>query len=312
MVRRMFLVTALLALLGAGLHMMAVPADAQTSDAQMAPPGTVTETPITTAPTPDAPPGAVPRTVIRIDDGSGAAAAKAARDASLALAWKSLPQSEKTLAVGSVLLLVAVTAALLYLAMSTDMLRDNAPATFAGVTGAHGKPLRRAFSLAQSQMAWWFVIVLAAYLYLFLVTGELDTLTGQALCLMGLGTGTAMGAAMVEQNKTNPILAAYQGVLAQVADPATPPADLPTLTATRDTLARQLASRDFVHDILTDANGISLHRFQTAVWTVVIGVLFLIETVVHRKMPDLDPYSLGVLGISAGTYLGFKIPEQPN
>ncbi|WP_145735095.1 hypothetical protein [Nitrospirillum pindoramense] len=296
--------TALLALLGAGFHMAATTADAQT-----APPGTVTETPVTTTPTPDAPAtGGVTRmTHIEVVPDPAAA-----RDASLALAWKSLPQGEKTLAVGSVLLLVAVTAALLYLAMSTDMLRDNAPATFAGVTGAHGKPLRRAFSLAQSQMAWWFVIVLAAYLYLFLVTGELDTLTGQALCLMGLGTGTAMGAAMVEQNKTNPILAAYQAVLTQIADPATPPADLPTLTATRDTLARQLASCNFIHDILTDANGISLHRFQTAVWTVVIGVLFLIETVVHRKMPDLDPYSLGVLGISAGTYLGFKIPEQPN
>ncbi|TWB22921.1 hypothetical protein [Nitrospirillum bahiense] len=306
--RRMFLVTALLALLGAGFHMMAATADAQT-----APPVTVTETPVTTTPVPGMPPTSGVTQMIHVDDPEGAAAmAKAARDASLALAWKSLPQSQKTLAVGSVLMLVAVTAALLYLAMSTDMLRDNTPPTFAGVTSATGKPLRRAFSLAQSQMAWWFVIVLAGYLYLFLVTGELDTLTGQALCLMGLGTGTAMGAAMVEQNKTNPILAAYQAVLAQMADPATPPADLPTLTATRDTLARQLASRDYVHDILTDANGISLHRFQTAVWTVVIGVLFLIETVVHRKMPDLDPYSLGVLGISAGTYLGFKIPEQPN
>ncbi|MEC4591688.1 hypothetical protein VPG91_11880 [Nitrospirillum amazonense] len=306
--RRMFLVTALLALLGAGFHMMAATADAQT-----APPVTVTETPVTTTPVPGMPPTSGVTQMIHVDDPEGAAAmAKAARDASLALAWKSLPQSQKTLAVGSVLMLVAVTATLLWLAMSTDMLRDNTPSTFAGVTSATGKPLRRAFSLAQSQMAWWFVIVLAAYLYLFLVTGELDTLTGQALCLMGLGTGTAMGAAMVEQNKTNPILAAYQAVLAQMADPATPPADLPTLTATRDTLARQLASRDYVHDILTDANGISLHRFQTAVWTVVIGVLFLIETVVHHKMPDLDPYSLGVLGISAGTYLGFKIPEQPN
>ncbi|MEA1673777.1 hypothetical protein [Nitrospirillum sp. BR 11163] len=306
MVRRMFLVTALLALLGAGFHMATTTADAQ---AQTAPPVVTTAPPAATAPAPGTAPGPsapAPRTTILVDPGA------AAPQPSLSATWRALPENQKTLAVGSVLVLVAVTAALLYLAMSTDMLRDNTPSTFAGVTSATGKPLRRAFSLAQSQMAWWFVIVLAAYLYLFLVTGELDTLTGQALCLMGLGTGTAMGAAMVEQNKTNPILAAYQAVLTQIADPATAPADLPTLTATRDTLARQLASRDFVHDILTDANGISLHRFQTAVWTVVIGVLFLIETVVHRKMPDLDPYSLGVLGISAGTYLGFKIPEQPN
>ncbi|MBB6251498.1 hypothetical protein [Nitrospirillum iridis] len=305
--RKVFLVTALLALLGAGVHMMASTADAQAQTAPplTAPPGAVTETSASATPAASSIITS-PRTTILVDPGPGAPQPR------LSAAWRALPESQKTLAVGSVLMLVAVTAALLWLSMSTDMLRDNTPSTFAGVTSATGRPLRRAFSLAQSQMAWWFVIVLAAYLYLFLVTGELDTLTGQALCLMGLGTGTAMGAAMVEQNKTNPILAAYQSVLTQIADPATPPADLTALTATRDTLARQLASRDFVHDILTDANGISLHRFQTAVWTVVLGVLFVIETVVHRKMPDFDPYTLGVLGISAGTYLGFKIPEQPN
>ncbi|MDE1146612.1 MAG: hypothetical protein PW843_08315 [Azospirillaceae bacterium] len=161
-------------------------------------------------------------------------------------------------------------------------------------------------------MAWWFVIVLAAYLYLFLVTGELDTLTGQALCLMGLGSGTAIGAVMVEQTKTNPILTAYQATLVQTADPTTPADAQPALALTRGALALKLASRNFLHDILTDANGISLHRFQSVVWTFVLGVLFLVEVVVHRCMPDFDPYTLGVLGISAGTYLGFKIPEQPN
>jgi len=73
-----------------------------------------------------------------------------------------------------------------------------------------------------------------------------------------------------------------------------------------------LASKNFFNDILTDVNGVSLHRFQALIWTIVLGAVFLIEVVVEEKMPEFDPYVLGVLGISAGTYLGFKIPEQPS
>ena len=73
-----------------------------------------------------------------------------------------------------------------------------------------------------------------------------------------------------------------------------------------------MASKNFFNDILTDVNGVSLHRFQALIWTIVLGAVFLIEVVVEEKMPEFDPYVLGVLGISAGTYLGFKIPEQPS
>ena len=60
---------------------------------------------------------------------------------------------------------------------------------------------------------------------------------------------------------------------------------------------------------MSDANGVNFHRFQMVAWTLVLGVIFA-ETV-RRKlaMPDFDNTVLGLMGLSAGTYLGLKITE---
>jgi hypothetical protein len=65
-----------------------------------------------------------------------------------------------------------------------------------------------------------------------------------------------------------------------------------------------------LQDILNDAYGISFHRFQMFVWTVVLGFVFL-ESVWNRlSMPEFSATLLALQGVSAGTYLGFKIPEK--
>jgi hypothetical protein len=63
-------------------------------------------------------------------------------------------------------------------------------------------------------------------------------------------------------------------------------------------------------DVLTDGEtGISFHRFQMFVWTLILGVLFIHAVWYRLSMPEFDPTLLALLGISSGTYLGFKIPE---
>jgi hypothetical protein len=62
-------------------------------------------------------------------------------------------------------------------------------------------------------------------------------------------------------------------------------------------------------DILSDANGVSFHRFQVAAWTLVLGIIFVIQVYKVLAMPNFDGSLLALLGISAGTYLGLKIPE---
>ena len=51
-------------------------------------------------------------------------------------------------------------------------------------------------------------------------------------------------------------------------------------------------------------------RFQAAVWTLVLGGVFLGKVVHEGAMPVFEPNTLALLGISGGAYLGFKIPEK--
>lgn len=70
-------------------------------------------------------------------------------------------------------------------------------------------------------------------------------------------------------------------------------------------------SRGFVRDILTNSEGTyGLHRFQIVVWTLVLGIIFLVSVVTVLSMPEFNATLLAAMGISAGTYLGFKIPEK--
>lgn len=65
----------------------------------------------------------------------------------------------------------------------------------------------------------------------------------------------------------------------------------------------------FLNDILTDENGaIAFHRFQIAVWTVVLGLIFVASVVRDLSMPQFSATLLALMGISATTYIGFKLP----
>jgi len=72
------------------------------------------------------------------------------------------------------------------------------------------------------------------------------------------------------------------------------------------------ASEGFGRDLLTDAGGINFHRFQMVVWTIVLGFLFCVGVYMNLAMPQFSTTLLALMGISSGTYLGFKIPEQQN
>ena len=77
------------------------------------------------------------------------------------------------------------------------------------------------------------------------------------------------------------------------------------------TLRVNPASGNFLKDILSDATGVPLHRFQMLVWTVVLGIVFALQVYRNLAMMDFSPELLALQGISGGTYLGFKVPEAP-
>ena len=67
-------------------------------------------------------------------------------------------------------------------------------------------------------------------------------------------------------------------------------------------------SEGFLRDIMQENTGVSFHRFQIFVWTIVLGLIFVFSVYKDLTMPDFNATLLGLMGISAGTYLGFKFP----
>jgi hypothetical protein len=69
-----------------------------------------------------------------------------------------------------------------------------------------------------------------------------------------------------------------------------------------------------MYDLLTEKDAgkgvVSFHRFQIFVWTIVLGIMFVANVYNQLAMPQFSATLLGLLGISAGTYVGFKIPES--
>lgn len=237
-----------------------------------------------------------------------------------------------TRAVLGFLLLIAALVALFVLTRRSNILRD--PRAVAGEGG------RASFSLARSQMAFWFVVVLLSYLYLWVVTGERDTLPVSVIALLGISAATALGGVVVDDPKNKVShdemtklqqqkaqvrsrLSALRGQLAALTAPtdalqrATCAQAVKSAEAEEAALESRLAvlsshyeaSGSFLRDVLSDDRGISLSRFQMLIWTLVLGVVFVVSVRTDLAMPDLSGTLLALLGVSSGTYVGLKVPE---
>lgn len=294
----------------------------------------------------------------------------------------------------AVLGVVAALVLFWLIAVRSDIIRDsNPPEPRSGE--------RRPYSLARFQMAVWFFVVIISYLFIFLLTGQYnDVLNDESLILMGIGAGTALGAAMIDSTKNStartnlnalnaqrskaeaelgdlksqladvehhikalsmpvptppptpvpppanaqpadgaapvapPAVPAQMPITAQVFAAASADPEVQELIQNRQTLKGKVAdaksqvaslkeqidniynnlqqpvSEGFLRDILTDHNGISFHRFQILMWTIVLVAIFVVRVYQDLLMPEFSATMLALMGISSGTYLGFKFPEQ--
>ena len=140
------------------------------------------------------------------------------------------------------------------------------------------------YSLSRTQICVWTIIIASAYLYLyFCVGGKVAaalTINQTALWLMGISAATA----------------AIGG----------------SIDSTQSTLQRHQnePSSGFWTDLLSDDNGISIHRFQNVLWTIIAMGIYVYKVYITQDLPDLDPTLIGLTGISSATYVGMKIQEN--
>jgi hypothetical protein len=172
---------------------------------------------------------------------------------------------------GFLAIIALALAVFIYLCRTTSLIRS----------GTHPVPNERPYSLSLFQMSFWFFLVIAAYVFMWLITDELDTITDSVLALIGIGAATALGATLIDQKKSAPAPDEPGG-----------------------------KSRGFLNDVMSDPTGVSLHRFQMFVWTLVLGVIFCGSVYKNLEMPEFSATLLGLMGVSSGTYLGFKVPEK--
>ena len=240
----------------------------------------------------------------------------------------------RVLYAGGVLFLILL-ALFVWMARQSDVLREAGPPPRIPRPGA-AVP-RRAYSLARVQMAVWFFVIAASFVLIWMITFGLDSISPNVLALIGISTGTGLAAAVVDGSKLASLKAKRDELLAEDSTHAATVAALaakPQPLAPEDVQKQQLAidrhesiaaeiaeidkqidtpaHESLIMDILSDANGISFHRFQMAVWTVILVMIFLVSVWRDLVMPDFSPTLLGLLSISSGTYLGFKFPEAKN
>ena len=246
---------------------------------------------------------------------------------------------------GGILLIIASLWIFLRMVGKTELLRDpQAPL----------KPdRRRPFSLARTQMAFWFFLVFSTYFLIWVVTDDKDSIPGSVLGLIGISAATAIGSSVVDSNRVTEEersqdewidlrsggprlvyknLKSREKQLASDMDQIREQIERQKQDSghlgekTPEELQKELTDKSsqldriepirkyfgrepwrvFAYDILSDQDVISFSRFQIVVWTLLLGIIFLKEVYTNLAMPDFSPGLLGLMGISAGTFVGLK------
>lgn len=66
------------------------------------------------------------------------------------------------------------------------------------------EPKRQTYSLGKCQMAFWFVLIFVSFVFLYIILWDYNTVSGQALWLMGISSATALCSIGVDDLKDSP------------------------------------------------------------------------------------------------------------
>jgi hypothetical protein len=193
-------------------------------------------------------------------------------------------------------ILLTLTTIMILIAQKSAMLRTEIfnITNFQQLTLAQGlKNPRPAFSLGRTQLAFWTVIIISSFIYAVYVHSgsgitvpDIDPVN---LILLGMAGGTTVVAKVIDSSQKD-----NQG-------DSIPQQDYP--------------SNGFFIDLISDEKGVSIHRLQNVIWTIIVGFIYISAVFDTKALPGQSVISndlLGLMGISAGTFLGLKTSENKN
>lgn len=141
------------------------------------------------------------------------------------------------------------------------------------------------YSWSRTQLAFWTVIIVSSFLYLlFKYDFNIPELNKVNLILLGIAAATTASAKIIDDSQKN-----------------------------NGNLSQDSPSEGFLRDILSDKNGVSIHRLQNLLWTIIVGIIYIQYVFVQKGLPDetvLTDNILILMGISTGAYIGLKTTEN--
>ena len=168
--------------------------------------------------------------------------------------------------------------------------------TIARLAKKHGRKKRPAFSLAKTQLAFWSVVIIGSYFYVAFFTPGLNGIRFNIeigavnLTLLGIAAGTTVVGKAIDSNQQSN-----------------------TNTDPNDKQQNHPGTGFFFVDIISDETGVSIHRLQNVIWTLVVGVVYIAFVSSNCVLPDdkvITNTLLGLMGISSAAYLGVKTKEN--
>ncbi|HVZ34891.1 MAG TPA: hypothetical protein VG963_20835, partial [Polyangiaceae bacterium] len=142
------------------------------------------------------------------------------------------------------------------------------------------------FSYSRVQLLFWTIVILSCWVGEWGESGQFWQLNETCLALLGIGGATTLAGRMIDAR--------------DAAD-------------TRVDRQKNLGtSTGFFQDILSDSQGVSVHRFQGLAFNLAYALSFALQTFQAgaKKFPDFEGSTLALLGISAGTYVALKATEN--
>lgn len=153
--------------------------------------------------------------------------------------------------------------------------------------------VKKPFSYSRTQLAWWTVVVLASFItIIFSNKGyQVPTFDTSTLILLGISTSTMMTARIIDVSDEQRV----------------------------DHERHQDAEgKGVLLDILSDENGVSIHRLQSVVFNLTFGTWFIIQVWnnlelandISKIIPVITQNNLILIGLSSGTYAALKSTEN--
>lgn len=158
----------------------------------------------------------------------------------------------------------------IYLAIKTKILRTSSP------------NLNAKYSFTNVQMMWWTVIVGCAFIILYGKTGDYGSINQSTVILLSIALATTAGGSLIDTGQKQNGVARHE-----------------------DT-----DSQGFLQDLLSDENGVSMHRLQSLVFNILFGITFIINFWMKEKFPDFNHAELSLIGVSSGAFLALKTNEN--